>query len=62
MSDEETVLTAFKNAGKPVRPGDIAKTTGIGPNQIKHTINFLIIWFACRTQDLMQPSRYAVKS
>ena len=29
MSEKEQIIDAFKNAGKPVSAGDIAKTTGL---------------------------------
>ena len=42
MSDNETmVLTAMKNAGKPLRPGDIAELTGIDKNDVSKIITVL---------------------
>jgi len=35
MSDkEQVVLEAMKKAGKPVRPGDIAKATGFDKSEV----------------------------
>lgn len=41
MSDEEKVLDSFKSAGKPVRPGDIAKSTGIDSKDVSKIIKKL---------------------
>ena len=42
MSDaKETVLRAFKEAGKPVRPGDIAKATGMESKDVSKLIKEL---------------------
>ena len=41
MSDEEKVIDAFKSAGKPVRPGDIAKSTGIASPEVSKIIKKL---------------------
>jgi predicted transcriptional regulator len=35
---EQTVIKAMKSAGKPVRPGDIAKETGIESKEVSKTI------------------------
>ncbi len=39
--DEETVLDAMKKAGKPVRPGDIAKMTGLESKEVSKIIKEL---------------------
>lgn len=39
--DEETVLDAMKKAGKPVRPGDIAKMTGLESKEVSKVIKEL---------------------
>ena len=41
MEMEEKVLEAMKNAGKPVRPGDIAKTLGVESKEISKVIKKL---------------------
>lgn len=41
MSKEETVLKAMKDAGKPVRPGDIAKSTGLESKEVSLAIKEL---------------------
>ncbi len=42
MSDKkELVLEAMKKAGKPVRPGDIAKVTGIESKEVSKIIKEL---------------------
>ncbi|MFX1275436.1 MAG: transcriptional regulator [Promethearchaeota archaeon] len=41
MSDKDKILEAFKNAGKPLRPGDIAKTTGIESKNVSKIIKDL---------------------
>ncbi|MFX1300828.1 MAG: MarR family transcriptional regulator [Promethearchaeota archaeon] len=33
MSDEDTILQVMKDAGKPLRPGEIADLTGL-PNDV----------------------------
>lgn len=38
---EAMVLTAMKEAGKPVRPGDIAKTIGIDSKEVSKIIKKL---------------------
>jgi predicted transcriptional regulator len=35
---EQTVLKAMKSAGEPVRPGDIAKETGLDGKEVSKTI------------------------
>ena len=35
---EDVVLAALKSAGKPVRPGDVAKTTGLEKDAVAKTI------------------------
>ncbi|WP_298068197.1 MarR family transcriptional regulator [uncultured Mailhella sp.] len=35
---EEQVLKAMKEAGKPVRPGDIAKTLGVDPKEVSKAV------------------------
>jgi Mn-dependent DtxR family transcriptional regulator len=37
----EKVLQAMKNAGKPVRPGDVAKAIGIESKEVSKAINVL---------------------
>ncbi len=34
MENSEKVLQAMKNAGKPVRPGDVAEATGIDKDEL----------------------------
>ncbi len=42
MSDKkEVVLKAMKEAGKPVRPGDIAKATGLDSKEVSKIIKEL---------------------
>jgi Mn-dependent DtxR family transcriptional regulator len=41
MSDKDKVLKALKSAGKPVRPGDIAKETGIASPEVSKIIKEL---------------------
>ena len=42
MSDAEAkVIEAFKKAGKPLRPGDIAKLTGIDSKEVSEVIKKL---------------------
>ncbi len=42
MADvEKVVLEAMKKAGKPVRPGDIAKMTGLESKQVSEAIQNL---------------------
>jgi len=42
MSDvKEIVLEAMKKAGKPVRPGDIAKATGLDSKEVSKIIKEL---------------------
>jgi Mn-dependent DtxR family transcriptional regulator len=38
VSSEQKILKAMKSAGKPVRPGDIAKETGIESKEVSKTI------------------------
>jgi DNA-binding MarR family transcriptional regulator len=38
---EQMVLTAMENAGKPLRPGEIAELTGIDKNEVSKIINSL---------------------
>ena len=37
----EEVLNAMKDAGKPVRPGDVAKTLGIESKEVSKAIKLL---------------------
>lgn len=37
----EKVLQAMKDAGKPVRPGDVAKAIGIESKEVSKAINVL---------------------
>ncbi len=42
MSEQtEAVLQAMKEAGKPVRPGDVAKTLGIESKEVSKAIKVL---------------------
>jgi len=41
MSDKDKVLDAFKSLGKPLRPGDIAKSTGIESKEVSKIIKEL---------------------
>ena len=41
MKDKDKVIEAFKSAGKPVRPGDIAKETGIASPDVSKIIKEL---------------------
>ncbi len=38
VNTEQTVLKAMKSAGEPVRPGDIAKETGLDGKEVSKTI------------------------
>jgi CRP-like cAMP-binding protein len=38
---EQKVLTAMKKAGKPVRPGDVAKMTGLNSKEVSKVIGDL---------------------
>ena len=39
--DEKKVLDVMKKAKKPVRPGDVAKTTGMESKEVSKVINKL---------------------
>lgn len=41
MGNEEKVLDAFRKAGKPLRPGDVAKMTGLDSKEVSKIINKL---------------------
>lgn len=41
MENSEKVLQAMKEAGKPVRPGDVATATGIDKNDLAKVIKKL---------------------
>ena len=41
MGDKNKVLEAFKNSDKPLRPGDIAKETGIDSKEVSKIIKEL---------------------
>ncbi len=41
MSDQEKVLKAFVDADKPMRPGDVAKITGIESKEVSKIIKEL---------------------
>ena len=41
MTEKEKVLEAFKSAGKPLRPGDIAESTGIESKEVSKLIKEL---------------------
>lgn len=38
---EDNVLKAMRDAGKPVRPGDIAKTLGVDSKDVSNAIDTL---------------------
>lgn len=40
-NNEKKVLDAMKKAGKPVRPGDVAKTTGVDSKEVSKIISKL---------------------
>jgi Mn-dependent DtxR family transcriptional regulator len=40
-ANETTILNAMKRAGEPVRPGDVAKTTGLDPKEVTKIIGEL---------------------
>ena len=41
MSEKDKVLDAFRKAGKPLRPGDVAKMTGIESKEASKIIKEL---------------------
>ena len=41
MSDEETILKAMKDAGKPLRPGEIADLTGLDKDVVSKAMKSL---------------------
>jgi len=41
MDKEGMVLDAFKKAGKPLRPGDVAKITGLDSKEVSKIIKKL---------------------
>ncbi len=41
MGDEDKVLKAMKEAGKPVRPGDVSSATGIDKSDVSKAIQKL---------------------
>ena len=41
QDNEKAVLDAMKAAGKPVRPGDVAKTIGIESKEVSKAIDSL---------------------
>ena len=41
MTDKENVLKVFQNSDKPLRPGDIAKQTGIDSKEVSKIIKEL---------------------
>jgi predicted transcriptional regulator len=41
LSEKEAVLKAMKEAGKPVRPGDVAKALGIETKAVSKAISAL---------------------
>ena len=41
MSDKDKVIEAFKSAGKPLRPGEIAEATGIESKEVSKIIKEL---------------------
>ena len=40
-NEEQKVLTAIKNTGKPLRPGDIVKLTGLTKDEVSRAISEL---------------------
>lgn len=38
---EQMILTSLQNAGKPLRPGDVAELTGIDKDEVSKIINKL---------------------
>ena len=40
-SVEDKVLEAFKSAGKPLRPGDVVKLTGLDKKEVQQAIRKL---------------------
>ena len=41
MTDKDKVLNTFKNSDKPLRPGDIANSTGIESKEVSKIIKKL---------------------
>ena len=41
VNTEQTVLRAMQKAGKPIRPGDVAKITGLDSKKVSKAINDL---------------------
>ena len=41
MDAKDQVLKAMKEAGKPVRPGDVAKMTGLDKDEVSKAIKLL---------------------
>ena len=41
VDKEQKVLSAMKKAGKPVRPGDVAKMTGLDSKEVSKVIGDL---------------------
>jgi len=41
-NNEEMVLDAFRKAGKPLRPGDVAKLTGLDSKEVSKIIKKLM--------------------
>lgn len=41
MTDKDKVIKAFKSAGAPLRPGDIATSTGIDSKEVSKIIKEL---------------------
>ncbi|MFX0078613.1 MAG: MarR family transcriptional regulator [Candidatus Hermodarchaeota archaeon] len=41
MSDEDTILQAMKDAGKPLRPGEIADLTGLSKDVVSKAMKTL---------------------
>jgi DNA-binding MarR family transcriptional regulator len=39
--NQEKVLEALKNAGKPLRPGDIVEMTGIDSKEVSKALKFM---------------------
>lgn len=41
LDKEQSLLQAMREAGKPVRPGDVAKITGLDSKEVSKIINKL---------------------
>ena len=41
MENKEKILKAFEDAGKPLKPGDVAQATGVDKNEVAKIIKDL---------------------